>query len=304
MKFIMACDESGAKGYATQTERYPGEIGIFAGLLVPEDVLHQTERGLASVIAPHRGARGKLHIAELTTSDQSTLRTGSFRVIRAHQLPCFWYAIHVAGFHAHHLRMVKLLDGAADDARTSSGTVMRGSIRHKPDLLHVELLRALYGHMVAFIEERSPGDVTIEARTDQVDTPIAKSFRAEANRLFETSRSSVVKGFDRRTNEVVEGRIRFETQLPPELQIQTRVNALDLRIVGDEDPIVIAADVLANSLHHHFRSRGPDQLYQALNRPAAVAGHPLALNLDTFWNWGGDDLVGDRLYRHPLARSP
>jgi len=301
VKYIMACDESGAKGYADQVEQYPGQVGVFAGLLVPEAMLAPTERALEAAIAPHRTGDGKLHITDLTPADQSALRTGIFDVVRTLELPCFWYAIHVEGFNAHHLRMAKLLADSVSQAQALGSSVKSGAPREKPDLLHVELFRALYGHMVAFIEERAPGEVEIEARTDRVDTPIAKSFRAEAERLLEPSRSSVVTGFDPETRQVVKRELHFHTEFPPELQVTTQVKSLDLRIVGDDDPIVVAADVLANSLYHHFRGRGADQLYKELNRPEAVKGHPLALNLDTFWNWGGGDLVGDRMFRHPRA---
>jgi hypothetical protein len=33
---ILACDESGAKGYADGDEQSPGEVGVFAGIMVPE----------------------------------------------------------------------------------------------------------------------------------------------------------------------------------------------------------------------------------------------------------------------------
>ena len=38
-KVFLYCDESGAKGYANQNEAYPGEIGVFAGIMVPEERL-------------------------------------------------------------------------------------------------------------------------------------------------------------------------------------------------------------------------------------------------------------------------
>ncbi|WP_010161903.1 hypothetical protein [Sphingomonas sp. PAMC 26617] len=303
MKFIFACDESGAKGYADQDEQYPGQVGVFAGLLVPESVLAQTETALEAAIAPNRGTDGKLHITGLQAAAQAALRHDLYDAIRRCQLPCFWYAIHVAGFHAHHNWMVGLLDDAAEQARTLGNGVKTGSSREKPDSLHVELFRALYGHMVAFIEERSPGEVEIEARTDRVDTPIAKSFRREADRLLDTApRKTVASGFDPVANKVIKREIHFDTHWPEELRITTQVKSLDLKIVSDTDPVVVAADVLANSLYHHFRNRGPDELYAELNRPIAVAGHPLAESLDAFCNWGGGDLIGDRMFRHPKAK--
>lgn len=305
MKFILACDESGAKGYADQDEQYAGEVGLLAGLLVPDPVLQKTEIALEAAIAPQRGIDGKLHIADLPPPSQAALRQGIFDVIRAERLLCFWYAIHVAGFHAHHKWTQAFLNDAIADASALSNRVKRGSPRENPGSLHGELFRGLYGHIVAFIEERSPGEVEIEVRTDRVDKPIAKLFRLEAERLLDdASRRSLVTGFDTVDQKIVKAEVRFETHWPEELRISTTVKALDLKTVTDADPIVVAADVLANSLCHHFRNRSDAERYGDLNRPSAVAGHPLAQSLDTFWNWGGADLVGDRLFRHPLAPPP
>lgn len=301
IKFILACDESGAKGYADQDEQYPGEVGVFAGLLVPEPVLQKTEIALEAAIVPHRSFGGKLHITGLPAPSQAALRQGIYDVIRAEQLPCFWYAIHVAGFRAHHETMQRLVTNVVSDARARSARVKTGSPRDAPASLHGELFRGLYGHIVAFIEERSPGEVDIEVRTDRVDRPIAKLFRLEAERLLDyTPRRAVTRGLDTVDKKVVQTEVRFETHWPDELRLSTTVKVLDLKTVSDADPIVVAADVLANSLCHHFRTRGETERYGDLNRPNAIASHPLARSLDTFLNWGGPD-VSDRLFRHPLA---
>ena len=302
MKFILACDESGAKGYADQDEQFPGQIGLFAGLLVPEEILAQAEAALEAAIAPHRGGDGKLHITDLETPAQADLRQRLFDAIRALRLPCFWYAIHVAGYHAHHTIFAGMIADAVKDAAALGGTIQGSKPRSAPGSLHVELFRGLYSHVVAFIEERAPGDVTIEARTDRVDTPIAKSFREEAERLLDRApRTSTVSGYDRVEKKVVKRQVTFETHWPETLRITTKVISLDLRTVSDADPIVVAADVLANSLHHHLRQRGVNEMYEDLNRPGAVQDHPLARSLDTFWNWGGPD-ISDRLFRHPKAK--
>lgn len=302
MKFILACDESGAKGYADQDEQFPGQIGVFAGLLVPDEIRARVEAALEAAIAPHRGGDGKLHITDIEATAQADLRQRLFDVIRELHPPCFWYAIHVAGFHAHHAMFARVIAGAGKNSAPLVETIKRREPRVAPGSLHVELFRGLYGHIVAFIEERAPGDVTIEARTDRVDTPIAKSFRQEAERLLDkTPRTSLVSGYDSVENKVVKRQVTFETHWPESLGITTNVVSLDLRTVSDADPIVVAADVLANSLHHHFRQREADEMYEDLNRPNAVQGHPLAQNLDAFWNWGGPD-IADRLFRHPKAK--
>ena len=98
MKFILACDESGAKGYTDQDEQFPGQIGVVAGLLVPDEILAQVDAALEAAIAPHRGGDGKLHITDMEASAQADLRERLFDAIRGLHLPCFWYAIHGAAF--------------------------------------------------------------------------------------------------------------------------------------------------------------------------------------------------------------
>lgn len=238
----------------------------------------------------------------MNATAQADLRQRLFDAIRELHLPCFWYAIHVAGFHAHHTMFAGLLADAGKDAAPQGGTIKQPAPRVPSGSLHIELFKGLYGHIVAFIEERAPGDVTIEARTDRVDTPIAKSFRQEAERLLDTTpRSSTVSSYDKVENKVVKRQVTFETHWPESLRITTNVVALDLRTVSDADPIVVAADVLANSIHHHFRQRDANAMYEDLNRPDAVQGHPLSQSLDAFWNWGGPD-ISDRLFRHPKAK--
>jgi hypothetical protein len=64
---VFACDESGAKGYADQDERFPRELGVFfAGILMPEDPVNEKMPpflGLVTICTP---ATGKLHIADLS----------------------------------------------------------------------------------------------------------------------------------------------------------------------------------------------------------------------------------------------
>ncbi len=69
--------------------------------------------------------------------------------------------------------------------------------------------------------------------------------------------------------------------------MSTTVDSRSIVPVGDEDPIVVAAAVLANGLCHHFHNRTAEQLYDDLNRPSAVATHPLLYVLASFKDRGG-----------------
>ena len=305
MKVILACDESGAKGYADKDEQFPGQVGVFAGVFVPEDMLDTAEQRLASAIAPYRGKAGKLHITDLPAAQQGGLRADIFAAILELNLPCFWYAIHVAGFYSWHQKVEQLHANARADMAESNPTprIKVGSPREKAESLHATLFTGLYAHIVAFIEERNPGLVEVVVRTDNVDAPIAKLFKQKAEDLLYTgARTSTSTGFDTVTKTVVSQQFRFETDIPPELQVATTVESLSIIPVGDEDPIVVAADVLANSLCHHFHNRPAEQLYGDLNRPSAVATHTLLHVLASFKDWGGPD-ISDRMYRHPAAPS-
>ncbi|MEL6061420.1 MULTISPECIES: hypothetical protein [unclassified Methylobacterium] len=157
-KVILACDESGAKGYADQNETYPGEVGVFAGIMVPDTHLPTVEPVFKSIYDRYKPATGKLHITDLDDAAKAKLRRDIYDAISRLQLPCFWYAIHVAGLHAFHLRHQELRQMAKKMAEEARGgeppRVKRGSPREEPASMHVELFAGLYGHLIAFLEEK------------------------------------------------------------------------------------------------------------------------------------------------------
>jgi hypothetical protein len=294
---IFACDESGAKGYADQDESFPGEVGVFAGILMPQECAAQTIPFFRAVAQKYAGHSGKLHIADLDPATKESLRADVYEAIRKSQLPCFWYGIHVAGLHRWHLEGEGLRFSAREARRSR---VKLGSPRANPVSLHVELFSGLYSRLIAFCEERGRQELHVEVRLDTVDNPIAKDFENAAKSLLGLDpKVKAYTGFDPVTNAVVKGELRSEISLPEELSINVTVRSLRLNRDTDPDGLVLAADVLANSLAHLFHTRRENELYRALNNPESVACHPLASQLDSFWNWGGGDLVGDALYAHP-----
>jgi lysyl-tRNA synthetase class I len=307
-KIIFACDESGAKGYANEDEGYPGEVGVIAGIFVAETHLPTVTPVFQEIYDRFKPAVGKLHIADLPANQQEFLRKDIYAAIRQLKLPCFWHAIHVAGFHDWHKSNQRLiLDSKriADEARGfEKPRVKGGSPRDKSQSMHVELFVGLYTSLVGFLEERLKSEVDIEIRSDQIDSPIIKEFESVAKRLLVDSVSPTsVTGFDTLTHKLVHGEIRVEVKFPPSLHIQTKVRSLAIKPIAEGDGLVLAADILANSLNHLFKNRDLYDRYKPLNTPIAVARHPLAQNLDSFENWGSGDFVSDRLYRHPKATS-
>jgi hypothetical protein len=146
--------------------------------------------------------------------------------------------------------------------------------------------------------------VSIEVRTDQIDSPIVKNFERIAKRLLsEDPLLKNINGWDTVTKQVVEGVVEVAVALPASLQIEVVVRELVINTVRNGDGYVLAADVLANSLNYLFKRRDQAELYTPLNRPEAIVKHPLGHHLATFYDWGIGDLVGDRLYAHPKSRA-
>lgn len=300
------CDESGAKGYSDRTESFPGEVGVFAGILVTAEMLPKIAPAFDAIAAKYTPASGKLHIADLPPEQQGALRDDLFAAVRTADLPCFWYAIHVEGIHQFHKQVLArrkaMKDGLRAARQGAAPRVRTGSPREEPKSLHVELFSGLYSHVVAFLLEHNRKDMEVEVRTDQVDAPIVKQFRSVAHELLNTDTQILkVKGFDTVTQEVVERELRINVQLPPELDFNPIVRSLSISTAAESVGLVLAADVLSNSLNYLFGQRTPEELYKPLNRPGAIARHALAEHLNAFVDWGSGDLVGDMLYAHPRA---
>lgn len=171
-----------------------------------------------------------------------------------------------------------------------------------PERLHSALFQGLYGQAVAYCAEQQMLRLDLEVRTDRVDLTIIREFEGEmAELLSEQARIEKVTLWDPQKRESavasVISRITGEPILP------VTVKNLDLRTVEDKDGIVVAADVLANSLNHHLgsRSRAQHEMYSPLMSIAAVSGHPLqdhfvALPRTNF-------SLSDTLYAHPSAQA-
>lgn len=169
--------------------------------------------------------------------------------------------------------------------------------------MHVVLFEGLYSHLVAFMLERKRQQVEIEIRTDQIDMPIVRRFVEVAKGLLSTDPLVArTTGFDTVEQKVVSGSVTASVKLPPELELSSVVSGLSIKTVPDNDGLVLAADVLANSLNYLFKGRDADTLYGPLNCRDAIAEHPLASHLDAFNDWGAGDFIGDGIYRHPKSR--
>ena len=138
---IFAIDESGAKGYADQIEFYPGEIGVYAGMLVKQEDDANIQPVFQDIVNRYKTDTGKLHIAELESGRQESLRKDVFAAVRKLNLPCFWYAIHVQGLHDWYMKEKNMTAKLSQAAREASrqARIKPSNINYQPPLMHEEL---------------------------------------------------------------------------------------------------------------------------------------------------------------------
>jgi hypothetical protein len=263
--------------------------------MVPGELLPRAQSDFDAIADRYQANSGKVHITDLIPAQQEQLRQEMFALITRLHLPCFFEAIHVAGFHQFYRRYERLINQAREQRRSPIKLSLHGPM---PDSLHVALFFGLYSKLLAFCLERDKQELDVEIRTDQVDAPIFKEFQASAKRLLDYGATiKQVTGYDPNTGEVVKGTVETK-EFPPEHRLPITIHQLDFNRIKRLDGLVLASDVLANSLAYLHRTRPANERYRRLNHPDAVQDHPLAASLDAFNAWGAFD-VSDLLYPHP-----
>src|ERR1039458_4365487 len=102
-----------------------------------------------------------------------------FNLVRKYRIPCFYEAIHVAGFHHADKDEQALLN-----APKAASKLKPSRNRSAPSELHVALFQGLYAQLIAFCLERQRTTLRLEIITDRVDTPIANSFKTAARKFL------------------------------------------------------------------------------------------------------------------------
>jgi len=295
------CDESGAKGYADRPEQCPGETGVFAGYFIPEPLFEDVSAKLEATSSRYFSTE-KPHLRDLSPDQSSELRSSVFSIIRTWGLPCTYEAIHVQGLNLAHQRILEI-DESARKARTSPTRI---SWRPRPRLLQNELFQGLFCKAAAFFFDNCSVDRDVlTIFVDKVDASILEQFRLAAREMTDFGPRTVeVKGWDPKEKKVVHGEIRFGHK-GTELPVMKRMRRLHYEIELGADHLVLAADVLANSIQHIFRTRPPQEVGRPLHTASAIRDHELRAY---FYGLMGDEgreglWFSDSILMHPDEES-
>jgi hypothetical protein len=171
-----------------------------------------------------------------------------------------------------------------------------------PASLHQELFYGAFGKGVAFCIDQFGEKVSIDVLTDRVDTGIFKSFEHAAQQFFNVGsrQETRVSGFDPDAQKVVKGFIT--TEITEGMDQLGDLSGVDYKIAHSTSVLTLAADVLANSVHHHLKSLQANKPGCALNTADSIAGHPLAKILyGVTTEASAAPQVADTIFRHPMS---
>lgn len=259
----LIADESGAKQRSIKGEKYPGELGVMAGLLLLEEEFAPIERKLDNIAANYSSA-SKLHITDLPQNLQASLRQDLFAILLSESVTCVYEAISSQGFHKADTE-IRHMEAKAKQMATSN---VAASGQYPIDFLHRQLFEGLFCKAVAYGLEKLGESFGIKVIVDPVDESVLRELRKTASELLGKFDMEIsVSGFDRSKNEVLHSKVDLKVTGIDDLdQISFHVD------VGSGS-LVLVADVLANSLLYHLESNKPSAA--GLNNAVAVEGHPL-----------------------------
>jgi len=160
--------------------------------------------------------------------------------------------------------------------RTSSRSNVRipGADRDSDDRIEDELILSLSLRLDAFGElvEDNGEPILIDLLFDKTDESVAKRYKniVESTRHISAS-TSTVSGWDTIEKRKLSRNISFSVD-SPSIRVDTKY-LRDIKIVGKNHPLVLAADLVANHLNHHL-----GQLNQnaPLNAPSSIEDWVLA----------------------------
>ena len=253
---VLVLDESGAKGYATNNEKYEGEIGVMAGYLYTDIDMINIERMFSQCISPFsKSTIGKFHITDLEKSEQKKLRDSIFNAFQKAKVQWFYKAIYSEGFHQ------------------SEFTEGRGGEQNKKKSLHVELFEKMLIMSLCMAHSIGKNKLKLVVKTDNVDSGTLTKFKnvAEYVRdLFLQNEREIfthVKNGEKYQKIIAYQKVESDS-IP-------KFDDIEIEVECNLSSLTVAADILANSVHYYLRERQKDILGKQLNNKKAIGAHPL-----------------------------
>lgn len=249
--FYLIIDESGAKGYSENTEKYLQEFGVMVGFLVPSEYLMDWRSKSEKIFEINTNK--KTHITSLNNKEQHRFRNILFDFFLQNGINWFYEASYVQGFN----------EGA--DSK---------------ELLHAKLfssvfMKALYN--LTLLKEN--GNIKIHVISDTLNDGEIKLFKREVQDLIKLITNRDIEknltAFDKNSNKLIKSisvtKITEQDKHFPEFE------NIQLEISSEETTLTLMADILANSVFYYLREYIKNtNNYPMLNAKQSIDKHPLS----------------------------
>lgn len=291
-------DEAGNRGMVRNlTSADDHKFGLMAALVFPEDMHEEAIRLFTPAFERFQNAvpaGAKLHITDAFkpgNDDWAAVATEvreEFIRLILDQRPMIVYG-------ARRFKLSRLMHENNEKIRTQASEGRRSKVKlvgeNRPSDWRIEddLVQSLSLRLDGFAELASEAYEVkqIDLLFDETDAQMAKRYEASIQRTRNVSASvKSVRGWDPEVGEQVEGMISMKIENAP-FRVDTKYLG-DIRVIGKSHPLVLAADIVANHLHHHLSQMPADA---PLHHPASIADWRLRDRV-----WGVSEDASDDLF--------
>lgn len=277
MKAVAYIDEAGAKGFARNlTSDRDDAIGLMCAVVFPCDLAGEVREAYRPGYDRFCGAAPageKHHFTdafkvgnEAWASVAHDVRDEFCNILASQAHSIVYDARRLSLQRQDHERGENLL-AAAKAARRNQSI----SVPSRPSLRRVEtnLIEGLILKLDAFGQDKSLD--LIDLRFDEIDDEIADHYREILMRLRSMkATSSQVKGWDKTAKAQVMGAVTTRITTSFEIDV-TKIGGIE--VIGKDDPLILLADMIANSLYRHLAAL---PILGPLNAPASISNWILA----------------------------
>lgn len=294
---ILVVDESGAKGYSDQPEKYFGETGVMAGFLFHKDE-HDKHQANLTNLRNQFVIDGKLHITDLETDQKKKLCEKIIKYLVDNEVICVFEAIYSEGFYKAGQDKLETLN----KSKKQRVSTVKLSGNDKKELLHAQLFKGVFAKAVNYGLDFIEGDFSLLVKTDHVDDGVFSKLTDSANEFLNFGKPKKTKktGWNPDLKQKVEGSIEFTVSDPHNMLDD--LSDFVYEIQREDSEFTLVADVLANSIYRHLKLRSQNGTTRPLNSENSIPKNMEDIYFFGIAPDGEAPYFTDAIFGHPLEK--
>nr|WP_320144132.1 hypothetical protein [uncultured Cohaesibacter sp.] len=277
-KILAFIDEGGAKGLSRNlTDARDDELGLLCSISVPEERLHEMrpkfQRGFDEFLKA-TPPNSQPHISKAFASNNQhwknvahAVRSEFFGLIGSLEIPIV--------FEARRARVQRSTFEKKLEMRENAQATARSEYKVKPKKdrtrIETELMVGLALKLDALCHDTDYR--VIDMFFDETD--LLNEYKASIKRVQNIGKPSTktVTGYNPKTKSTLKRQFTFQMSAPDLEFPMDAQNLGEISILGKLEPLILAVDMVANSLYRHLVKLEPNE---QLNAPSSIEGWQLA----------------------------